>query len=165
MTQPSFQMSVDGRALAQRLRETSVGDIVKYETLTAVIGRDVCSESRSALATARRLVMREHRMVFDAIKGEGLQRLADSQIVGLADKTRAHIRRTVRKTARALTCVDYDAMPKADQVKHNAALSLFGVMAELSTEKATVRLSHAVESAGTEIPAAKSAIAALGSIV
>ena len=53
----------------------------------------------------------------------------------------------------------------AYEVQHNTALSLFGVMAELSTEKATVRLSHAVESAGTEIPAAKSAIAALGSIV
>ena len=56
-------------------------------------------------------------------------------------------------------------MPKDKQTKHNTALSMLGVIGELSTEKSTQRLSQLIESTGTSLPTAKAAIAALGATV
>ena len=165
MHAPSFQLSTDSKALAQRLRECVVGDKLSYDALSAVIDRDVRIDGRGSLASARKIVMREHRIVFDVVRNEGLQRLNDTQIVSLSGKARDHIRKTTRKTVRALTCVDYDAMDRGQQVKHNTELSTLGVIAELTTERSIARLAVKVEEAGTEIPAVKAAIAALGSTV
>ena len=165
MTAAMFELSADSKTLAQRLREVTVGETVPYSVLSAAIARDVCADGRGALQTARRLVLKEYRMVFDAVRGEGLRRLTDVQIVSLSDKARDHIRRTSRKTARALTCVDYDAMPRDVQTKHNTALSMLGVIGELATEKSQARLASMVEEAGTELPYAKAAIAALAAKV
>jgi len=160
-----FQLSADARTLASVLRDASPGDTVTYERLSASIGRDVQEDARGALQTARRLVLNEHRIVFDAVRGEGLMRLKDKQIVGLSDKARDHIRRTSRKTAKALVCVDYDALSPEDQVKHNTGLSMLGVIAELSTSRSVAKLESKVKEAGKELPLAKAAIAALGNIV
>lgn len=158
----TFEVSADSKTLSSVLREAEVGATVTYAALSAAIGRNVQDVARGAMRRARSIVMREDRMVFAASVGVGLTRLADEQIVSLSDKARAHIRRTTRKTAKALTCVQYDAMSREQQTKHNTALSMLGVIGELATEKASKRLNDSVSAAGTEIPAAKAAIAALG---
>lgn len=164
MPRPMFELSTEARTLASVLRECAPGDVVSYVRLSESIGRDVRSTAAQALQTARRIVMREHRMVFDAVRGNGLMRLTDDKIVGLADRTRAHIRRSARKTAVAMTCVDYDAMSRESQVKHNASLSLLGAIAELSSEKAAARIESKVAESQAQLPAAKAALEALGSI-
>lgn len=162
--QPTFQLSADAKTLASVLREVTVGDTVTYKRLSQSIARDVQTDARGALQTARRLVMNEDRIVFDAVRGEGLVRLKDEQIVSLSDRARDHIRRTSRKTAKALVCVDYDALSPDMQVKHNTGLSMLGVIAELSTSKSVAKLESKVKEAGAELPLAKAAIAALGSV-
>jgi hypothetical protein len=162
MENPSFQASTDSKILASVLQESKPGDVVSYKALSAAIGRDVQSTAKPALDTARRIVQREKRMVFDAVRGEGLKRLTDSEIVDLADKTRDGVRRATRRTVKKMVCVDYEAMPKEKQTKHNTAISLFGVLSELATEKVQHRLGAEIERSGTELPVAKATIAALG---
>ena len=158
----NHETSAEARTLASILAEASVGDVVDYETLNRAIGRDVRGAARAGLSSARSLVQREKRFVFSCVNNVGLKRLSDTEIVGLSDGARDHIRRTSRRTAKKLTCVDYDAMPKDQQVKHNTALSMLGVIGELSTDKSVKRLTGAIEQTGSELPVVKASIAALG---
>ena len=160
-----FQLGADAKTIAHVLRGVKVGETVTYSELSKAIARDVRTDARGCLDSARRIVQREDRMIFDAVRGEGVQRLDDVQIVGLGDRARDHIRRTSRRAAKALTCVDYDGMKREHQIRHNTALSMLGVLGELASDKSTRRLSAQVESAGDVLPAAKASIAAFGSII
>ncbi len=160
-----FNLSSETKAIADILRLVNVGTVIDYARLTRSIGRDVQSAARSALTSARHVVMREERMVFDVVRGIGLKRLNDVEIVDSGDKDRASIHRRARKAARKVTCVEYDSLPKEKQVKHNATLAVLGVMAELSTAKGLARVEgQVVESGSKEVPHVKAAIAALGGI-
>lgn len=160
----SFQPSADSKTLASVLREAGKDAIISYDALSRAVGRDVRSECASALQTARSLVQRENRMVFDSVRGVGLLRLADSAIVDLADKARDRVRKHAKRTAKKLICVDFDALTNDKKIKHNAALSMFGVMSELSTDRSMKRLLAQPGINTSQLPAAKAAIAALAAI-
>ncbi|MGQ0595799.1 hypothetical protein [Aquabacterium sp.] len=165
MDQPDFRLSSDSKALAALLTSAGIGDVVTYAALSKAIGRDVRTSATGALHTARHLAQRDHRIVFDVVRGAGLKRLQDAEIVDLADKARDHARRHAKRTAKKLTCVDFEALPKDKQTKHNAALSMFSALAELSTDKAQQRLERKIEQTQEQLPVAKAAIEALGAIL
>lgn len=158
----SFQASGDAKILAHVLRGASIGDLVSYSKLTAAIARDVQTDARSVLETARQIVQREDKMIFDAVRGMGLKRLTDEEIVGLGDRTRDHVRRSARRVVKKMVCVDYNNLSAEKQVQHNTALSMFGLFAEIATDKSTLRLSEAVKDARSDLPIIKASMAALG---
>ena len=162
--QPDFRLSADSAALVKVLEQIPVGGLVSYSTLSSAISRDI-TLFRGALETARKAVQRESRMVFDVIRKQGLRRLADDEIVDLSDKARDHARRHARNTAKKLVCVDYDSLSKPKQTKHNAALSMFGALAELTTSGSQKRLEAKVEAAGTQLTSARAAMDALGAVL
>lgn len=158
-----FQLSTDAKTLANMLKAVEVGGVITYKAMSKAIGRDVTAAARPVLATARNIVQREHRMVFDCVRTEGLKRLNDSEIVDLSDQAMDRIRRTAKRTGGKLMCVDYDSMPKEKQTKHNASLSMFGAISELSKHASTKRLEREIEKhGGDQLPVAKATIAALG---
>lgn len=55
-----------------------------------------------------------------------------------------------------------ESWTKEQQVKHNTALSMLGVIGELSTDKSVKRLTGVIEQTGSELPVVKASIAALG---
>lgn len=162
--QPDFRLSSDSKALAEKLLTVSVGETITYQDMSAIIGRSVQSIGRGALETARSIVQREKRIVFGVIRGVGLIRLNDSEIIDLADKAREHSRRHARRVVKKLICVEYSSLKKESQIKHNAAISMFGAISEISSTSSIKRLEKQIEETGSEIPAAKAAIAALGCI-
>lgn len=156
------ELSADSKTLAAILNDAAVGDVVTYSTLTRAIGRDVQGVARGCLDMARTIAQRDNKIIFDAVRNMGLRRLSDSQIVDLGDKTRDTIRRASKRTMKKLVCVDYDAMPKEKQTKHNASISMLGTMVEMAKQSSFKRLESQVTETGTQIPFAKAAIAALG---
>lgn len=159
---PMFAVSADAKTIAHVLRGAAVGQVVSYVELSRTIARNVCKEGRPAMDSARALVQREDRMIFDPVRGEGLKRLADNDIIDLGDKAREHVRRSSRRIVKKLVCVNYDTLSKEKQVQHNTALSMFGVFCELTTDQSAKRLTSSVEAAQAELPIAKASIAALG---
>lgn len=166
---PNFTASSDAKVLAHVLRNTATGQIAAYSQLTAAIARDVQSDARdvqsdarSVLETARQIVQREDKMIFDAVRGMGLKRLNDEEIVGLGDRTRDHVRRSARRVVKKMVCVDYNNLSAEKQVQHNTALSMFGLFAEIATDKSARRLGEAVKDARSDLPIVKASMAALG---
>lgn len=158
---PNFVASSDAKVLADLLRNAEVGQVVTYEEMSEAIGREV-TQDRSAIYTARAIVQREDRMIFDCVMKVGVKRLADADIVNLGDRARARVRKIASSVTKAITCVNYDSMSRESQVKHNTALSMFGVFSELSANKSFIKLQSHVSTVGTDLPVAKASIAALG---
>jgi hypothetical protein len=158
-----YELSTDAKTLANMLKNVEVGMVITYEEMTKAIGRDVRGPARPVLVTARSIVQRENRMIFDCVRSEGLKRLNDGEIVDLSDQAMDRIRRTAKRTGKKLLCVNYDQMPREKQTKHNASLSMFGAISELSKNASTKRLEREIEKHGGEqLPVAKATIAALG---
>ena len=162
--QPEFRLSSDSAAIVEAIKGVAVGETITYSTMSKLIGRDI-TKFRGALETARRSIQRDLRMVFDVVRGVGMIRLTDSEIVDLSDKARDHARRHARRTAKKLVCVDYMALTKEKQTKHNAALSMFGILSELTTSASQKRLEAKVEIVGTRLPSARAAMDALGAVI
>ena len=160
--QPDFRLNSDSRALVESLQDIKIGETVQYSRLSQIIGRDVQGVASASLNSARRVVEREHRIVFGTIRGVGIKRLEDADIVKSTDKSREHIRRTSRRAVRRLGCVDYQNLTAEQQTKHNAAMSVFGVLSEVAAEKSIRRIEKKIEESGEELSIAKSAIEALG---
>jgi ribosomal protein L30/L7E len=131
----NFRPSSDSKALARRLEATQIGEIVSYDELTKLIAEDVTKVGRGTLQTARRIVQRDHRIVFDVVRGVGLKRLNSVEIVDQSDQTRERIRRTASRGARSLTCADYDALPQEKKAKHNISAALLGAISEYASDK------------------------------
>lgn len=161
MQQPEFKLSADASAIARALESLSVGDTMSYDAISTLVGRDA-RLIRGAIATALREVQRNKRMVFGTVRKVGYIRLNDAEIIETYDQARGRIRRQSARAVKRLVCVDYDALPKDKQVKHNAALSMLGVIAELSSAGSVRKIENSIAESGTSLPAAKTAIAALG---
>jgi hypothetical protein len=115
------------------LRTVPAGETISYEALTATIDTDVRKEARHLLYSARRIVRREDALVFRPARGVGLRRLTDSEIATSGSAFLRHINRTSRRAVQTLGCVqDFPRLKPDEQIKHNMAMSLFGVFHEIT---------------------------------
>lgn len=151
---PSFSLSADTRFVYQKLRELAVGSTATRDDLAALI--DVPAQStrlNAAIASARRKLLHEENMVFGTIRGVGLKRLDDTEIVGTAAATTRKIRRAARKGVKTLSSVqDFSALSRAEQMRHSASLSIFGAVAEISRERSVQKIEKAIDPAKRDLP-------------
>lgn len=161
MSNPMFQMSADARLLYQRLTKVGVGEEISYDVLASEISRPV-SGATTALQTAVRNARKNDDMVFAAIRGVGLKRLEDAEIIASATQGTVSIRRRARKEAEKLTKIrDYGALPQAKQIEHTARLSIFGAIAEMANEKSVKKIEAIAGNRAGELPIAQT-LAAFG---
>ena len=140
------ELSLDARLLADALRKIPKGDVVSYESLSEIIGRDVQDKGRGALYTARRRVLHDDGLVTEAVANEGIKVMLDVDVVGATgESARRRIRRMTRTAVRKLTSVAYDLLPRELKTKHNVEVSLLGVLAHVSTEKSAKQIEKQVE--------------------
>lgn len=148
------ELSVDAQVLARRLETAKPGEVISYAELSGLIKRNVQREAASCLASARRVLQRDHRAVFAAVIKAGLKRLDSVGIVGSGEAGICKMHRQARRTARVLGCADYNALTNADKIRFNTTSSLLGAM-ELATKPVRVKaLAAAVESAADKLPTA-----------
>lgn len=161
--QPTFQISVDAKMLAEKLTSVQVGVVVTYSDLSKIIGRPVQKGGRAAMIEARKIVQRDKRMVFDSVRNLGLKRLNDVEIVdSTSDRELRCMHRRTKRAVAKLVCVDYNALPNEKKVKHNATISMMGALAELTTIGSLKRVETKVQESGLTLPSAKTAFEALG---
>ena len=149
------EISVDAQHLAKRLETVKPGEVVTYSELSALVKRDVQHGAAGILFTARRIMQREKKAVFAAVRGIGIKRLEDSGIVSQGEAAVASINRAARRNGRKLGCADYDKLNAAERVKFNTSACLLGTL-ELATKPSRVKqLSESVESSAKQLPTAE----------
>jgi len=150
------ELSIDARLLAERLEKCQFGEIVPYDELSKVVGRNVRErQGYSQLQAARRVVMRERRMVFAAVTGEGLKRCDDAGIVAVAGSYVDRIHRMTKKSISTLACADFDKLDNSTRIELNAKASQLAVLDQLTTNKAQQKIAAAVKQAEDRLPLAK----------
>lgn len=136
MKKPQFEMSHDTRILADLLRKVPIGEAASYSDLSAAIARNVQEDARYVMQSALRSLEREG-IIFGAIRGVGVKRLNDAEMVSAADDAIPRIRRLSKRAMRKLASVSsFDALPNEVRVRHNAAMSLLGTISHFATETA-----------------------------
>ncbi len=150
------QLSIDAKMIYDRLIGAGVGDTVTYTELTNLIGRDVQDKGRGALITARRRARNIDRMIFGTVRDVGLMRLSDAEIVETGEGTLRHIRRTARRGAQTVLCVqNFNNLPNEKKIQHNTFVSMFGVMAEITKPAKIKAIEKSVASSQAALPVAK----------
>jgi len=138
-----FELSSDARILYNVLETALIkegNELASYQQLSAAIGRDVQKDARGLLATARRLVQNEHKILLEAVQNTGIKRSDDYE--GAADKTREHVRRTIKRRAKEIG----QAINGKDVTPILAAkLSIMNVIMLFSQTKAPQRLIETIQ--------------------
>jgi len=130
---PVAQLSIESRLLYEQLKLLQIGERVTYIQLSDTISSDVRVDAKSALCTARHIAQRDNHMIFECIRGEGLVRLDDKQIIATGDGALRKMGRLCRRSAKKLLCVDsWDKLSNEDCIRHNARVSLFGAVEQMT---------------------------------
>jgi hypothetical protein len=145
-------MSVDARALVDRLRLIGVGETVPYSVLDTDLKVQTRGASRGALQTARRALLREG-VRFDVVRGIGLKRMSDAEVAKSGARSIRLVRKLAnRETAKLHAVSNFDTLTNEEKVQHNAALSVLGVVAHFSRPTQVRVLEAAVASAKQALP-------------
>ena len=132
------QRAIETAVLVKELRAVQVGATITYRALSMACGVDVLAR-RHLLDSARRIAMREHRVVFSAEISTGLRRLSDVETVTLMPELRrSRIRSQAKMGIREIATVDYGKLPADKQLAHNVGLAVLGAL-HMASDRATVR--------------------------
>ena len=148
MKQTIKQLSIDSKLIYERLSKMKKGEVVGYDELTDIIKKDVQKGGYSATMTARKMALRENGLVFECIMNEGLKALTDDENISMTGKSGFdRIRKISRRSSTKLMAIDdFDKLPPASKIKHNAHLALFGALQSATKTKTVKRIeSHTEE--------------------
>lgn len=154
-----YELSVETRALADRLLLVSYGGTITKHELSAVIGRDI-EGCRHLLYSAFNLVRRESGAVFGVVRNVGYQRLTVEQVPAVGAVARRHIGRTARKARKSIVAAlaKANGVDPAVSLRSNSELSALGLIAHLSRDQNT---KPTAEMEKAPLPVAKAAQAFL----
>lgn len=151
-------ISIESQLLIDRLQKCSVGETATYDELSTVIGRNVQREGRGPLTTAMNRLMRDDGRVFECVRGLGVKRLPDNEIldVGQCYIGRAH--RAAMRGHQKILCIKsdgYDSLSNEDKIKYNTSRSMLGVLEHITKPSKVKAIEGRVADAQSQLPPAK----------
>lgn len=155
---PRFQVSVDVKTIAERLKNTAVGDVVTYDDLSKLIGRDVRNGARHVLNGARRyLLVRDRHMIFGIVTSLGVKRLNQKEIVDTGEYATSRIRKMARRSAILIgEGVDRNSLDEPTRVKYDRHTALLGgALGSLLHHKSIAKLDKKILEAQKALPLAQ----------
>lgn len=135
--------SSDTLILENRLRKTEVGELVTYDELSKLLGRDVRKFCVSYLKTARHTLVGES-IFFDCVTNEGFKRLSNDEAALAADYYRTRIISTTNRGIRHLKNVPFDNLSDEAKKKHLTSSAQLGAIQLFSSSKSTKKIEAAV---------------------
>jgi hypothetical protein len=151
MRGPQFVASLDVKTLCKAFAESYVGQVFTYKDLSKLIGRDVQTEARSILVSARKITQRALGYVFGTIQDEGLKRLSDIEIVQTGAQTVTKIRHASRRGAERIAHAAPEKLPIEARVQQNTLLSVLAMVHSAMTEKRLKKLEERVAQAESRL--------------
>lgn len=143
------EVAQDTRVLSGRLARLAPGELVTYNELTALIGRDVRTIARSTLNSARHIAERDHGLAFGCVHRSGIKRMEGGELPSIGDAAISGIRRkATRASKRMLHAAEKVVLSDEARLQLNARASSLGTIALCSSSKAAARIEEAVKNNG-----------------
>ena len=136
---PSFTQSLESQTLSKLLAKAEYGAIITYEDMNASIKGDTQGQSRSALATARRSLLKSG-FVFDSVRNVGLKRLHPAEISLTTPRLIRRVGRAARKHAVELGTADISTLSSDEQKRHSASMLHTALIASTADRSITHRV-------------------------
>jgi hypothetical protein len=148
-------LSIDTKMLTDKLATLVPDDVITYSDLSQVIGRDVQNGARSNLYSAIRRLLADGK-VYASVRGIGIKRLKDEEIVGVGPAVLAKMRRAANRARAKLAAVqDFDSLDRDAKISHNLSLSVLGVVAHMTKASTVKQLETRIDQAQASLPLAK----------
>ena len=145
MTRTINEKSADTGKLENLLREVAVGATVSYNDMSKSLGRDVRIFCKGNLSSARRILLNQDGVVFDAIRNVGYKKLNGPETVQIATSGRQKISRAARKVIKQLLTVDYEQLDTTNKRTHLALSSQMGAVSMFAKTATTKKIEAKVE--------------------
>jgi hypothetical protein len=149
----NFELGPETRFLRQHLRKLEKDELASYRDLSLVVGKPVNGASHT-LQSAIRGLLREG-LVFATIRGVGIKRLTDAQIVSAADRDITSVRRRSKRAAKKLVVSDYQKLTAKQQLEHTAKISIMGAIASMTSDRAIAAIEKVASGRSGELPIAE----------
>lgn len=148
----STELSIETKALADRLRGVEVGATISYVTLDTELSLQSRGRARHALRSARKILLREG-IRFDVVTGVGLKRMTDAEIAKSGARSVRLVHAAARRESMKMSAVaDFEALSNEEKIQHNATLSVLGAVAHFSKPAQVKILEGAVTAAKAWLP-------------
>ena len=148
------EQSVDTRLLVALLQKAEIGQVFNYTELSERLGRSIMGAEPS-LSSARRIVQRDFDIVFDVIRGQGIKRLSDAEIVALGDTLPGRVRRTARRRVQKIAKAKDGELSKDQITQRNAVVSMAGALIHMASKSNMAKLEDAVRVNAGELAVGK----------
>lgn len=136
--------SADTLIVENRLRNTKPGDVVTYDELSTLLGRDVREFCMGSVHTARKTLIHESAF-FDAISNEGYKRLTDEEACDAASHYTSRAKSASRRGLTHLQNVQFEKLSDEGKKKHLTQSAQLGAINMFATGKAAKRISAVVD--------------------
>lgn len=134
------EKSNDTLVIENRLRTSSVGELVTYDDLSKLLGRDVRVHCIGNLTTARR-VLRDEKIFFVTVRGDGVRRISQEEAVNcLPDHSIKRAKSAARQGIKCLRNIEYDQLSEDGKKKHLSSSAQLGAIELFSSAKATKKI-------------------------
>ncbi len=134
-TTPLFRQSLESQLVAKALADKNHDPRFTYAELSKIAGIPDITLRRGVIVTARRAARREHRIVFAAVRGVGLKRLTDSEIVASRSQARTTIRNVAKNSKKSLECVVHERLTRDEQTRFAVEDAALGIVAACMSTK------------------------------
>jgi hypothetical protein len=152
-----FSTSIETTLLVERIKKMKPSELVAYDELNQLIGQDVQGDARHILQSARHICQREYQIVTDAERNLGIKRATDIELTNSGLRLFTHIRRAAKRGIDRVTSVsDFNALPDAEKIRHNATVSALALVQAMTRPKSIDRIAGAVNTENTgQLPIAR----------
>lgn len=138
------EKSDDTRRIEARLRDARIDEVVTYDELSRIIGRDVRNHCMNNIYSARRILMKEN-MHFGTVIGEGIKRLSPDDSVKSAQLCTKRAKNAARKGIKTLKHIEYSELSEEAKKVHLVESTKLVAMELFGSEKATKRIEGKID--------------------
>ena len=142
--------SADTSIIENRLRNTKPGDLVTYDELSTLLGRDVLEHCRGNVGSARRTLIKES-IFFDCVSKEGYKRLDNNEAVNASEHYTTRAKRAARRGLNHLANVPFDGLSDEAKKKHLTTSAQLGAIDLFGSSKAAHKIETVIKDTSHQI--------------
>ncbi len=141
---PLFAQNSETQKLVAILSEMSIGEVLSFADLTKRAGFAV-SSGMPSYQSARRILVRDYRIITEGVRGVGVQRLDGSGMVQRGGRLMRGIRRRAKRGAQEMDVALMQNLNRNDQLVAANQLTRFRLMTDVARHQNIVSNKEIVE--------------------
>ena len=130
---PQFKTNPLVEKLANSLAKLELGQRLTYAELNKATGLALNGKHRHILCGACNKALKEHKVVIGAVRGVGIKRLTDTEMMDIPTEATGRIRRASQKALRKVICSDESKLTDTEKRQRMAGISILGALRQFSS--------------------------------